>query len=162
MDNAAAVTIVHLRTHRRRQAKAHRAQTARSQPGARFFDAQMQSRPHLMLTYISCKGIGLSLGVFRHLMQRPGNRQPVHMVVIIISFLPALNLLPPFVQIPRGLLLHQQAQNNLHIASQPQAVADILINLGRVNVNVNELCILRILLDITRLTVTEAAANGDD
>lgn len=43
-----------------------------------------------------------------------------------------------------------------------RAIADVLIDLGRVDVNVDELRVLRVLVEVARLAVAEAAADGDD
>lgn len=162
MDDTPVFAVVELSAHGGRQTEAHRAETAGGQPRARLFDAQVERRPHLMLTDIRRKGVRLALRALHDLMHRPGDRQPALMVVVGVRLLPLVNLLPPVRQGGIRLVLHEQREDGLHVAGEAERVADVLVDLGGVDVDVDELRVLRVLVEVARLAVAEAAADGDD
>ena len=59
-------------------------------------------------------------------------------------------------------MAHEQAQDSLHVPRQSQGTCHILVNLGRIYVDVDELLVLGVLLEVACLAVTEAAADGND
>lgn len=162
VDDAPAPAVVELCAHGGRQAEAHRAETAGGQPRARLFDAQVERRPHLMLSDIRRKGIRLTLRALHDLMHRPGDGQAVLVIVVGVRLLPLVNLLPPVRQGGIRLVLHEQRENGLHIAGEAERVAHVLVDLGGVDVDVDELRVLRVLVEVARLAVAKAAADGDD
>lgn len=162
LDDAPAPAVVELCAHGGRQAEAHRAETAGGQPRARLFDAQVKRRPHLMLSDIRRKGIRLALRALHDLMHRPGDGQAVLVIVVGVRLLPLVNLLPPVRQGGIRLVLHEQRKDGLHIAGEAERVAHVLVDLSGIDVDVDELRVLRVLVEVARLAVAKAAADGDD
>lgn len=162
LDDAPVRAVVELCAHGGRQAEAHRAETAGGQPRARLFDAQVKRRPHLMLSDIRRKGIRLALRALHDLMHRPGDGQAVLVIVVGVRLLPLVNLLPPVRQGGIRLVLHEQRKDGLHIAGEAERVAHVLVDLSGIDVDVDELRVLRVLVEVARLAVAKAAADGDD
>ena len=162
MDDTPVFAVVELSAHRGRQAESHRAEAAGGQPRPRLFDAQVERSPHLMLPDIRHKGVRLALRALHDLMHRPRDSQAVLVIVVGIGILPLLDLLPPVRQGGIRLMPHEQGKYGLHIAGKAERVADVLVYLGWVDVDVDELRVLRVLVEIARLAVAEAAADGDD
>ena len=73
-----------------------------------------------------------------------------------------MDLLPPCSEIILWFLPHEQVQNHAHIARQPNAAADIFVDLGGVDVDVDELAVRCVLAEIARLPVGKTAAECDD
>lgn len=162
VDEAAVFAVVELCAHGCGQAEAHRAKAARSQPRARLLDGEVQCGPHLMLADVSRIGVFFSLRVLADLMHGPRHGQSVLVIIIGIGLTPFVNLRPPVRQARACIVLHQEGQNDFHIAGKAKAVGDVLIDFGRVDVDVDELRVLRVLVEIARLAVGETAADGDD
>lgn len=162
MDETAFLAVVELRAHGSGQAEAHRAEAARGQPRARLLDGEVQGRPHLMLADVGRIGVFFALRLQAYLMHRPGHGQSVQVVVVGIGLAPFFNLRPPVRESGARVVLHQKLQDDFHIAGKAEAVGDVLIDFGRVEVDVDELRVLRVLVEVARLTVGKAAADGDD
>ena len=84
------------------------------------------------------------------------------MIIVVELLLPRMDLLPPRSEIILWFLPHEQVQNHAHIARQPNAAADIFVDLGGVDVDVDELAVRCVLAEIARLPVGKAAAECDD
>ena len=84
------------------------------------------------------------------------------MIIVVELLLPRMDLLPPCSEIILWFLPHEQVQNHAHIARQPNAAADIFVDLGGVDVDVDELAVRCVLAEIARLPVGKTAAECDD
>lgn len=162
VNEAAVFAVVELCAHGCGQAEAHRAKAARSQPRARLLDGEVQRGPHLMLADVSRIGVFFTLRALADLMHGPRHGQAVLVVIVGIGFAPFVNLRPPVCQARVCLVLHQQRKNDFHIAGKAETVGDVLIDFCRVNVDVNELRVLRVLVEVAGLTVRKAAADSND
>ena len=97
VNHASLLSESELRALRRRKPEAHRTEPARGQPCARLFDMEMQRAPHLMLSHVRREREGLARRRTRHMMQRPRQRQPRHVVIVCVFLSPAFDALPPCV-----------------------------------------------------------------
>ena len=162
MDDTPVLAVVELCSHGGRQAESHRAEAAGGQPRPRLFDAQVERSPHLMLPDIRHKGVRLALRALHDLMHRPRDSQAVLVIVVGIGILPLLDLLPPVRQGGIRLMPHEQGKYGLHIAGEAERVADVLVDLGRVDVDMDDLRMGRELGKLARHAVGEARTAGDD
>ena len=155
----------HLRPHRRRQAEAHRAEAARGEPRSRPAEGVELGGPHLVLAHAD--------GNHRVLLGREprecldgllGKDARIRRVEgIRILFLP---LGDP--RVPRGEIGRRRLDDRVELAERGLDVRHdrhvdefVLVDLGRVDVDVDDEPVLGEGLDLARDTVVEPHAHGD-
>ena len=154
---------------RRRQAEAHRPQAAGVDPAARLVEAVVLRRPHLVLADVG--------GDDRVALRRPVHRLDhelrldlavlAGLVAQRVLLLPGADLLPPGVEaggvgLQRPVLAGQLRQHQLDVADDRDVGADVLGDLRRVDVDVDELGVRRELGELAGDAVVEAGADRDD
>ena len=154
---------------RRGQAEAHRPQAAGVDPAARLVEAVVLRGPHLVLADVG--------GDDRVALGRPVHRLDhelrldlavlAGLVAERVLLLPAAQLLPPGVEpagvgLQRPVLAGQLRQHLLGVADDRDVGGDVLGDLGRVDVDVDELGARRELGQLAGDAVVEAGADRDD
>ena len=155
----------HLGSHRCRQPEAHRAQPARREPGPRPAKLEKLGRPHLVLTHAhghDCVAVGREPGEFGDRVLRQDARE---FGVVGERILP-LPLSDPGAPLgERGSrLLHdliESVQRVLDVGHDRHVNDLVLVDLGGVDVDVNDESMLGELAHLPRDPVVEADADGD-
>ena len=154
---------------RRRQAEAHRPEAAGVDPATRLVEAVVLRGPHLVLADVG--------GDDRVALGRPVHRLDhelgLDLAVLAglvderVLLLPAAQLLPPGVEpgavgLQRPVLAGQLRQHLLDVADDRDVGADVLGDLRRVDVDVDDLGVRRELGQLAGDPVVEAGADRDD
>ena len=149
----------HLRAHSSSEAKAHGAQSSGSQKFPRFFVDIILRRPHLMLADIRGNH-RIPLG---HTVKFLHNRRTGQAVFMFhrITFLQSADLLKPFRIFLRLQTFIQTLQSLFQIPDHACVHNDVFVDLRRVNIKLQDLCILCKPAGISCHPVREAGAKND-
>ena len=159
-----------LRADRRRQAVAHRAEAARGHPAVRLLEAEMLRRPHLMLADLGGDVDVAALGQLVEPLDRVLRLDDLVGVAEAegIARPPAVDRAPPFGERGRIGLMRARAPQPHHVLEHMGAVADdaevdldVLVDRGRVDVDVDLLRLRREGVDAAGDAVVEARADAD-
>ena len=146
-----------------REPETHGAQPARGDPSAWLVEAVILGRPHLVLAHLG-RDDGIALGQAVDLFHRElGQDGPVGVLLERqrMFLVPGIQLVIPFVVIMGAGRFGQRFQDGLHVAQHMGVHLHVLVDGGRVHVDVDLLGEGRELGQLARHPVVEAAADGD-
>ena len=140
----------HLRTHGRRDAIAHRTESAGREPGARAREFPELGAPHLVLAHVD-RSDGILAGILRERLDHELRLDVVGVFIVGQRVLgtPDFNSLQPLLPFHRRRNVpalqggKEGAQGFLGVAHQSQIGAHVLVDLGRVHVQMNLLSVGR-------------------
>src|SRR3954462_14632798 len=154
---------------RRREAEAHGAEPARVDPAARLGEVVVLRAPHLVLADVGGDD-RVATGRRVHRLDHPLRLDLVVLGVLVaerVLLLPGMDLLPPGVEptavgLDRAVLLGQLGQDLLGVSDDRDVRRDVLRDLGRIDVDVDELGARGELGELARDPIVEAGADVDD
>ena len=157
-------------TDRRRQAEAHRPEAAGVDPAPRLGEVEVLRRPHLMLADVGGQdAVPVVGGLVKRLDEELRLDLAVRRVVVAQRVLgaPVVDALPPagepgLIGLERPVFGHQLRQDPLRVAHDRDVGRDVLGDLGRIDVDVDELGPRRELRQLAGDPVVEAGADRDD
>ena len=145
-----------------RQAEAHGAQAARADELARLAAIVELRRPHLILAHFrGDDGLALAgpVDLADHVLRLEA---AIVLPLQRVLALPLQNALVPLRMRRLRHLLHQRAKHVLHVAHDGQRHRDVLADLRRVDVDMDELGVRREHVQLAGDAVVKARADRDD
>ena len=157
------------RAHRGRQAEAHRAEAARVDPPPRLGEVVVLRRPHLVLADVARHdrlAAGRLIQRLDHVLRLDLRVGGVLVGERVLGF-PAVDPAPPGIQprrvgADRAVLDHQLGEHVLGVADDRDVRRHVLGDLGRIDVDVDELRARRELGELAGDAVVEARADRAD